>query len=222
MALAIFDLDHTLLSGDTDLLWCDFLVARGVLGADFQRRNAELGEAYRTGRVDAAAFSAFYAGTLAGGGPAHWDGLREAFVQAHIRPRLPDSARERVDAHRRAGDELLLSTATNRYLAEPSAAELGFAHLLATELDTDAEGRYTGRPTGVLNMQAGKVLRLDAWLNAQGRDPVAERAAATFYSDSANDLPLLEAVGRPVAVDPDARLAEVARARGWPVIRLTR
>ena len=137
-----------------------------------------------------------------------------------IAPRLGAAALALVEQHRAAGERLVLTTATNRFLTEPIAARLGIAELIATELEVVA-GRFSGRNAGVLNMREGKVTRLSEWLADQGLgdDSLAE---ATFYSDSINDLPLLCAVGRPVVVDPDPRLAAEAAQRSWPVLRLDR
>lgn len=223
-ALALFDLDHTLLSGDTDQLWCEFLIARGELGAGFRARNTELARRYAEGSAGPAEFSSFYASTLAGRSPAAWLPLREEFAQAELRPRLPRAATELLARHRSRGDRLLLTSATNRFLVEPSAALLGFAatELLATELEIGADGAFTGATRGTLNMREGKVARLRDWLLAQDLAPEPALARACFYSDSINDLPLLNAVGHPVAVDPDPLLARAARAHGWPLLMLHR
>ena len=221
LKLAIFDLDHTLLSGDSDVLWCEFLMDRGVLDrAQFAERNAQVEQAYGAGGITAQAFTEFYLSTLAGRSRAALAALRDAFMAACILPRIPAAARDLVERHREAGDLLVLSTATNRFLVELTAPALGFEHLLATEPD-EAGGVFTGRTVGVLNMREGKPERLRQWLAARGL-PAAMLAEAAAYSDSINDLPLLQAVGRPVAVDPDARLLAQARAAGWPVLRLAR
>ncbi|KAB0583247.1 HAD family hydrolase [Ideonella dechloratans] len=220
--LALFDLDHTLLTGDSDTLWCDFLVARGLLGPDFAERNAALAAGYRAGTVGVEAFCRFYAGTLAGRAPADWAPLLQDFLAEVLRPRIPAAAQALVQQHRAQGHRLLLTSATNRVLAAPSAAELGFAELLATELAVDEAGRFTGELRGMPNMREGKVARLQAWLAGQGLAAEVALARAWFYSDSINDLPLLLAVGHPVAVDPDPRLAHEARQRGWPVLTLAR
>lgn len=222
--LALFDLDHTLLSGDSDDLWCRFLVAEGLLPQAHLQRNAEMDAAYRAGTVSVAGFSAFYVGQLAGRSPQDWEPLRQRFMDEQVRPRIPDDARALVEEHRAQGHTLVLTTATNRVITELTATELGFPHLIATEVEL-VDGCYSGRIDGEPNMREGKVARLLAWLAAQGLDEAARRDALTcawFYSDSVNDLPLLTAVGRPVAVDPDARLLEAARQRGWPVRRLRR
>ncbi len=124
-----------------------------------------------------------------------------------------------VAQHRDTGDRVVLTTATNRFLTEPIAAVLGIADLVATELEAAADGAFTGRTAGVINMREGKVTRIRDWLAAQGVD-ASSLADATFYSDSMNDLPLLDAVGTPVAVDPDPRLQAEATRRGWPLLRL--
>jgi HAD superfamily hydrolase (TIGR01490 family) len=219
MRLAIFDLDHTLLDGDSDQLWCDFLMQRGVLPREpFDARNRAMQADYAAGRVGAQAFCDFYIGTLAGRSANEWRALRSDFAAGCVVPRFPAAALERVERHRQAGDALLLSTATCRFLSEPSAAYLGIEHLIATECELDASGRFTGRSRGVLNMREGKVQRLHDWL-AQRQLRLSD-CESTFYSDSINDLPLLAAVRHAVTVNPDARLAEVARQRGWPAIAL--
>ena len=219
--LALFDLDHTLLSGDSDVLWCEFLIAEGRLDrAEFEPRNRAMAERYALGLATPAEFCGFYAQTLAGARPYEWEPLRSRFLRELIAPRLSASARALVERHRRAGDRVVLTTATNRFLVELTARELGIADLLATEVEV-VDGVFTGRNTGTLNMRDGKVVRLHEWLIAE-RLPRSTLAAATFYSDSSNDLPLLLAVGHPVVVDPDAGFAGRAREHGWPVLHLER
>jgi HAD superfamily hydrolase (TIGR01490 family) len=215
--LALFDLDHTLLDGDSDVLWCEFLMDRGVLDrAEFEPRNLAMAADYQAGTVSVQEFCEFYVGTLAGRTPAQWQPVREAFMAECIAPRLLSAGRDCIERHRAAGDELLLTTATNRFITELTGQALGFPHLLATECGVDAaSGRFTGAVTGTLNMREGKLVRLHEWLGARGRE--LAREASVFYSDSINDLPLLAAVSRPVAVDPDPRLEAHARAQGWPV-----
>ena len=222
--LAIFDLDHTLLTGDSDVLWCSFLVEQGLLTADQLALNARMEADYRAGTVSAADFCAFYVGLLGGRSPADWAPWVQRFLDDVVLPRIPAAARALVQQHRSAGHTLVMSTATSRAITERTAASLAIPHLIATEAEL-ADGRYSGRTCGVLNMREGKVLRLRAWLADQGLDTSASAQAlsdAHFYSDSINDLPLLCAVGHPVAVDPDARLLTEAQARGWPVLRLDR
>ena len=218
--IALFDLDHTLLSGDSDVLWCGFLIERGLLDREsFAARNADMETRYKAGTVGAQEFADFYAGTMEGRTPAEWDSLRREFVSREIVPRIAPAARELVQQHREAGDLMVMTTATSRYITELTAAHFGIEHLLATE-NAIAGGRFTGRTTGTLNMRAGKVQRLHEWLAQRGHQ-LAE-FDSTAYSDSINDLPLLEAVNQPVAVDPDARLGAIAIERHWPVLRLHR
>lgn len=221
MKLALFDLDHTLLDGDSDVLWCDFLIARGLLdGAVFGPRNAAMDAAYRAGTASPRAFCDFYVSTLAGRSEAEWDPLRRAFLDEVVAPRIPQAAHELVQRHRAAGDRLVLTTATNRCITALTAAHLGIADLIATECEIAPDGRFSGRTAGTLNMREGKVERLRAWLAARGDGDAALPRIA--YSDSINDLPLLLSVDEPVVVDPDPRLAAEAAARGWRRLNLHR
>ncbi|MEO8525812.1 MAG: HAD-IB family hydrolase [Caldimonas sp.] len=223
MKLALFDLDGTLLDGDTDELWCEFLMAEGILErASFEARNRDIAERYAAGAIEPSAFCGFYASTLAGRSASAWSPLRQRFVATVIAPRLGAAAHALVAGHRDAGDRLVLTTATNRFLTEPIAPLLGIADadLIATGLE-ESGGSFTGANAGVLNMREGKVLRLSAWLREQGFAETA-LADASFYSDSTNDLPLLRAVGHAVVVDPDPRLRLEAGRMGWPVLSLQR
>jgi HAD superfamily hydrolase (TIGR01490 family) len=218
--LALFDLDGTLLAGDTDVLWCAFLIEAGRLDrATFGAANRAIAERYERGEVAPAEFAAFYAATLAGRSAAEWAPLRDRFVAEQIAARLGAASFALVARHREGGDRLVMTTATNRFLTEPIAARLGIADLIATELEVAASGEFTGRTRDVVNMREGKLTRLRTWLAAQGAGD-AMLATATLYSDSINDLPLLCAVGTPVTVDPDPRLRAEAERRGWPVISL--
>jgi HAD superfamily hydrolase (TIGR01490 family) len=219
LRLTLFDLDHTLLDGDSDQLWCEFLMDRGVLPRDpFEVRNRQMAQDYAAGVVSAQAFCDFYIGTLAGRSAGEWQALRRDYVDERIVPRIPAAALELVARHRDAGDLVLLTTATCRFLSELSTVHLGIAQLIATECETDADGRFTGRSRGVPNMRDGKVQRLQQWLAAQ--QLMLADCESTLYSDSINDLPLLSAVKRAVAVNPDALLAAEAATRGWPVINV--
>ena len=217
--IAFFDLDHTLLDGDSDVLWCDFLVARGVLerGA-FAARNADIAARYQAGNVDPVEFANFYVSTLAGRSGGQWEPLRQEFMRDAITPRIPKASFELVRQHQAQGDIVVLTTATNRFITELTAIHLGIEHLIATECETGADQRFTGRIAGTLNMREGKVTRLHQWLAAQGH--ALDDCDSTLYSDSINDLPLLEAVRHAVAVNPDPRLAAQAAQRGWPVLNL--
>jgi HAD superfamily hydrolase (TIGR01490 family) len=219
LKLTLFDLDHTLLDGDSDQLWCEFLLDRGMLPRQpFEPLNREMARDYAAGAVSAQTFCDFYIGTLAGRSAAEWQPLRRDYIDHCIVPRIPRSALELVARHRDAGELVVLSTATCRFLSELTAVHLGIAHLIATDCETDAAGRFTGRSLGVLNMREGKVQRLHDWLAAQRL--VLADCESTLYSDSINDLPLLSAVKRAVAVNPDRHLAAEAAARGWTVITL--
>jgi HAD superfamily hydrolase (TIGR01490 family) len=217
--LVLFDLDHTLLAGDSDVLWCEFLMEEGVLErAVFAARNAQMEAGYRAGTVDAAAFANFYVSTLAGRTPAQWQPLRERFLNEVIVPRIPRDAFALVRRHLAEEALVVMTTATNRFITELTAAHFGIPHLLATEPEL-REGVFTGRAAGTLNMREGKVVRLHAFLAE--RDLALAGLHSTAYSDSMNDLPLLQAVDAPVAVDPDPRLGAIAGERGWPVLYLT-
>ncbi len=220
MKLTLFDLDHTLLSGDSDVLWCDFLIEQGVLDrVSFAERNADIEARYKAGTVDAQEFANFYVGTLGGRSPGQWEPLRQTFLATWIVPRIPQAALDLVRRHHDAGDLVVMTTATNRFITELTALYLDIEHLIATEPEIH-DGMFTGQTTGTLNMREGKVKRLQAWLTASGRRLADFKSTA--YSDSINDLPLLKAVNRAVAVDPDERLKAEARQRGWGRLHLTR
>lgn len=217
--LALFDLDHTLLSGDSDVLWCDFLMDRGELDRrEFAARNAAMEAAYRAGTVGTREFCGFYVATLAGRTPAEWEPLRRAFLRDCIAPRLPAASHALVRRHLDDGDTVVLTTATNRFITELTAAHLGIDHLIATGCELGPGGRFTGALQGEPNMREGKLVHLRAWLESRGQRLADVDSVA--YSDSINDLPLLAAARRAVAVDPDERLRAEAAARGWAVISL--
>ncbi len=226
--LALFDLDHTLLEGDSDVLWCEFLMQRGVLDrAHYAQRNLAMDRGYRAGTVSTQAFSEFYVGTLVGRSAHAWQPEREAFLREAIAPRIGAAARALVREHQREGALVVLTTATNRFITELTAAELGIEHLIATECEVGPDGDFTGRTTGTLNMREGKVARLHHWLAQRGeRGGHGQRGQhlgdfeSLAYSDSMNDLALLEAADRPHVVHPDVGLAAIAAERGWPVLRL--
>ena len=218
--LTLFDLDHTLLSGDSDVLWCDFLIDQGVLERErFAAGNTRLEARYKAGSVGLEELANFYVGTLAGRTPEDWEPLRQTFLASIIVPRIGCAAIELVNRHLDAGDLVVLTTATNRFLAELTAIYLRIEHLIATEPEI-RQGVFTGGTTGTLNMREGKVARLHEFLSACGHP--LKNFKSTAYSDSINDLPLLQTVNRPVAVDPDARLRAKALARGWEIMELAR
>ena len=214
VSLAIFDLDNTLLAGDSDYLWGEFLVAKGIVdGEAYRRANEDFYRQYREGCLDIAEFLRFALRPLAehpGQSLYRW---REEFVEECIRPILLTAAFAAVEKHRQAGDLLLVVTATNRFVTEPIVKLYGIEHLIATTPEF-RDGRYTGNFEGIPCFQEGKVKRLDEWMALGGHD----LRDSWFYSDSHNDLPLLQQVSNPVAVDPDETLSRIAREKGWPVV----
>ena len=191
MNLAIFDLDHTLINCDSSSEWSNFLHEKGIFSdADMQRHQA-FDRDYRKGCLDLDAYL--------------------------IRPSITQMARMLVDSHRDAGDTLLLISATNEFIITPIAREFGIENIIGISLETDAQGNYTGRPIGTPSFQEGKVTRLHQWLAERGQSQ-ADYEKVYFYSDSRNDLPLLEQVNQPVAVNPDPVLTLTAAQRGWPIL----
>jgi HAD superfamily hydrolase (TIGR01490 family) len=217
--LALFDLDNTLLAGDSDYEWAQFLIGRGVLDRErYEARNAEFFRQYKQGALDIHAFLDFQLAPIARRPRAELDAWHRDFMREKILPIVLPKARSLVARHRGKGDVCAILTSTNAFITAPIAREFGVEHLLATELEVCDEG-YTGRPSGTPCFREGKVERLDAWL-ASRNETLASYARSWFYSDSLNDLPLLERVTDPVAVDPDETLGREALARGWPVITL--
>lgn len=216
MSLAIFDLDNTLLGGDSDHAWGDFLVRRGIVDAELYRTSNDLFyRQYQDGSLDIQAYLAFALQPLTRFDAAELDALHADFMQTTILPLHLPKAEALLAEHRARGDRLLIITATNAFITRPIARWLGVDDILATEPEQRG-GRYTGKITGTPCFREGKVTRLHEWLVENPFD----LADASFYSDSQNDLPLLELVGRPVAVDPDDTLQAVAAERGWSVISL--
>jgi HAD superfamily hydrolase (TIGR01490 family) len=215
MNLAIFDLDNTLIAGDSDYLWGEFLVDQGLVDPSYFEENARYYEQYHAGSLDIAEFLRFALKPLAAHRPEMLCAWREQFIEEKIRPILLPAARELIDRHRASGDLPMVITATNRFVTEPIVGLYGIEHLIATTPEF-VGGRYTGDFVGAPCFRDGKVKRLDEWLSENDH----QLSGSWFYSDSHNDLPLLSRVEHPVAVDPDDILAEVARERGWPVISL--
>ena len=216
MPLAIFDLDNTLLAGDSDYLWGQFLSELGVVDrVSYERENERFYREYREGRLDIMAFLAFSLKPLAEHPREQLDRWHAQFMRDKIEPLITNASERLIQEHRDVGDTLMIITATNAFVTAPIAARLGIPHLIATEPEM-ADGRYTGRVAGTPSFREGKVSRLQDWL-AQHAETLN---GAWFYSDSHNDLPLLERVSHPVAVDPDESLATLAGERGWPVISL--
>jgi HAD superfamily hydrolase (TIGR01490 family) len=216
MAVAIFDLDHTLLAGDSDHAWGEFLVERGIVdGASYRAANDRYYAQYQDGTLDIFDFLAFALEPLARRDRRTLDELRAQFIDTRIRPMVAPGAPALLDKHRVRGDTRIIITATNRFVTEPIARLLGVEHLIATDPE-ERNGRFTGRVMGTPCYRDGKVVRLRDWL----REHNADLQDSWCYSDSHNDLPLLAVVEHPVAVDPDSTLRREVRARGWPIISL--
>jgi HAD superfamily hydrolase (TIGR01490 family) len=218
MKLALFDLDNTLLAGDSDFEWAQFLIEQGVLDREiYEARNLEFYEQYKAGTLDILEFLDFQLKPLARHPRTVLDAWHGEFMARKIRPIIRDSARALVAQH--AGDLRVVITATNSFVTAPIAREFGIEHLIATEPE-QVGGKFTGGVTGTPCFREGKVQRLDAWLMERGR-VLTSFDESWFYSDSLNDLPLLERVTHPVAVDPDETLRAYAQAKGWPLINLS-
>ncbi len=216
MALAIFDLDNTLIGGDSDNLWGEFVCQQGIVeGEEFRAQNNQFYADYQAGDLDIDAYLRFALSPLIGVPRATREAWHREFMQTMIEPIILPAAEALIGKHRDNGDELLIITATNRFVTEPIAERLGIEHLIACEGEM-VNDIYTGEPDGIPSYAKGKVTRLEVWL--EGRATGME--GAWFYSDSHNDLPLLERVENPVAVDPDDTLRARAEAEGWPVISL--
>ena len=216
MTLAIFDLDNTLLGGDSDNLWGQFLCERGLVdGEDFAARNDQFYADYQAGTLDIEAYLRFALSNLVGLSPRELRARHSDFMRSKIEPILLPKAEKLLAKHRQQGHQLLIITATNEFITRPIAELLGVTELIACEGEK-VNGRYTGEPRGVPSYHAGKVTRLNTWLELHD----ISLDGAFFYSDSHNDLPLLELVDNPVAVDPDDILQARAETEGWPVISL--
>ncbi|EQM70463.1 MULTISPECIES: HAD family hydrolase [Pseudomonas] len=216
MRLALFDLDNTLLGGDSDHAWGDYLCERGILDGDaYKSRNDEFYQDYLAGRLNITDYLNFSLEILGRTEMAQLEQWHREFMRDCVEPIILAKGEALLAEHRAAGDKLVIITATNRFVTGPIAARLGVETLLATECEME-NGRYTGRTTDVPCFRDGKVTRLERWLAETG----LSLEGASFYSDSLNDLPLLERVTRPVAVDPDPKLRAEAERRGWPVISL--
>ncbi|MGA6105883.1 HAD family hydrolase [Pseudomonas solani] len=216
MRLALFDLDNTLLGGDSDHAWGDYLCERGILDGDaYKSRNDEFYQDYLAGRLNITDYLNFSLEILGRTEMAQLEQWHREFMRDCVEPIILAKGEALLAEHRAAGDKLVIITATNRFVTGPIAARLGVETLLATECEME-NGRYTGRTIDVPCFRDGKVTRLERWLAETG----LSLEGASFYSDSLNDLPLLERVTRPVAVDPDPKLRAEAERRGWPVISL--
>ena len=216
MKLALFDLDNTLLDGDSDYLWAQFLIEEGVLHPDeYNARNEWFYARYKDGTLDIDEYLRFQLAPLAHRPRAELERWHADFMQRKIRPIIAPGAADLLAKH--ADATTVIVTATNRFITAPIAAELGVPNLLASEIE-EVDGLFTGLPHGTPTFREGKIARVNEWLADHGVR--LEDCESWFYSDSLNDLPLLERVTHPVAVDPDATLRTHATKRGWPIITL--
>nr|WP_290695587.1 HAD family hydrolase [Halomonas sp. UBA3074] len=216
MSLAIFDLDNTLLSIDSDHAWGEFLLEQGAVDPiAYREANERFMADYNAGTLDMAAFLEMALKPLADNTPEQLSAWHQQFMASKIEPSILPKAEELLARHRTKGDTLLIITATNRFITAPIAERLGVDHLIAVNPEVN-QGRYTGRVSGIPSYREGKVTRLEHWL----KDQDLSMEGAWFYSDSHNDLPLLEKVEHPVAVDPDDTLRKVAEERQWRIMSL--
>ena len=220
MKLALFDLDHTLLPIDSDHAWGEYTISIGWRDAqDFKRANDQFYADYVAGTIDSAAYLRFSTQAIREQGATKSIAAHARFMASIVEKNIKKAALDLLAVHRAAGDTLVLITATNEFVTRPIAERLGFEHLIAVELEKDNTGWYTGATRSTLSFREGKVTRLMQWLAERGKtwDDVSD---STFYSDSMNDLPLLEKVHTPVATNPDARLRSLAAQRGWRILDL--
>ena len=216
MTLAIFDLDNTLLRGDSDHAWGRFLIENHIVdGEEYERENERYYAQYQAGTLDIMEFLAFALRPLALHDRATLDAWHRQYMQSKVLPMITPAARALVNLHRANGDTLVIITATNRFVTEPIAEEFEIPHLIATEPE-ERDGRFTGQVAGTPCYREGKVTRLKSWMQQQGQT----FQDIWFYSDSHNDLPLLSIVDHPVAVNPDDILKREAHKRRWPILQL--
>ena len=219
MNLALFDLDNTLLNGDSDFEWSQFLIRIGVLDRElFEAKNLAFYEHYKAGTLDIQEFLDFQLKPLSRHARKTLDEWHGRFMREQALGMITQAARDLVDRHRAARDVCIIITATNSFVTAPIAREFGVENLIATEPE-QRDGEFTGRVEGVPSFREGKVIRLESWLAQRGLK-LDSFADTTFYSDSLNDLPLLNKVKNPVAVNPDATLRAHAEKSGWPVLAL--
>ena len=224
MTLAIFDLDNTLLGGDSDHAWGDFLIGKGLVdAAEHKARNDHFYYQYQNGGLNMVDYVEFAIGPIKGMPRAERQALHQDFMRDFVEPIILPASLRLLQKHRSKGDFCLIITATNRFITEPIAERLGVDALIATDLEM-VDDCYTGKVDGIPSFQVGKVVKLGKWLQDRLQENSGHNshtmADSVFYSDSFNDLPLLEKATRAVAVDPDAKLQKVAQERGWEIISL--
>jgi len=219
MKLALFDLDNTLLTGDSDFEWAQFLIEQGVIDRElYESKNQAFYDQYKAGTLDIHEFLDFQLKPLSRHARKTLDEWHEQFMRGKVRGMMGQPAQELVARHRAAGDVCVIITATNSFVTAPIARAFGVEHLIATEPE-QRDGEFTGRVAGVPSFREGKITRLESWMAERGWN-WHSFSDTTFYSDSLNDLPLMSLVKNPVAVDPDATLREHAARHGWSIISL--
>lgn len=219
MDLVLFDLDNTLLAGDSDFEWAQFLISKGVLDREvYEARNQTFYDQYKAGTLDIFEFLDFQLKPLARHSRAQLDAWHREFLDTRIRPMMTPQSQALVKEHLASGAVVAIVTATNSFVTGPIARAFGIPHLVAT-VPAQENGAFTGKPRGTPAFKAGKIERVEAWLESLGLCWESFEKSS-FYSDSHNDLPLMNKVNNPVAVDPDDTLRAHATAQGWPVISL--
>lgn len=217
--LALFDLDNTLLAGDSDYNWSLFLIGEGLLDAEQHKaRNEQFYQDYKNGCLDIFAFLKFQLKPLSEHPKKFLDELHLKYMEKVIRPMMTQKAQDLVNQHKAAGDLCVVITATNSFVTKPIATAYGIEHLIGTDPEM-VNGEYTGGVSGVPSFQEGKVTRINQWLAERGQS-LTDFKTSYFYSDSHNDLPLMKLVTNPVAVDADPTLTDYAKQQGWPMITL--
>jgi HAD superfamily hydrolase (TIGR01490 family) len=219
--LALFDLDHTLIPIDSDVMWAEHLVKLGVVDSAWHsKRNDYFYEQYKQGTLDIDEFLTFQLAPLGAHSRTTLEAWRAEFLKSQVMPNLVASAKDLVAKHQAAGDLVAIVTATNEFITRPIADAFGVEHLIATLVETKPDGEFTGRHAGLPSFREGKIVRVAQWLAEQEDCLLQDFATSTFYSDSLNDLPLLAQVTHPVATNPDPTLLAHAQAQGWPVVSL--
>ncbi len=214
--LAIFDLDNTLIAGDSDYLWGQFLADKALVDAEvYERENQRFYDEYKAGTLDILEFLKFSLAPLSQHSIAQLNALHKEFMQSRIDSIWLPKAEALLEKHRKNNDFLVIITATNHFVTAPIAEKLGVNDIIAT-MPEKIDNHYTGKVSGTPCFQEGKVICLEQWLEQKD----FSLQGSYFYTDSINDLPLLQKVDKPVAVDPDEKLRQYAQEKGWPVISL--
>jgi|TARA_B110000259_G_scaffold18632_1_gene19572 HAD superfamily hydrolase (TIGR01490 family) len=219
MNLAIFDLDNTLLKGDSDYNWALFLIEKGLLDKKaFEKKNEQFFQDYQEGNLDVHEYCGFQFGVLKNNDRELMENLRDQYINEIILPMIPSAAHKLVQSHKDKGDRLLIITATNSFITKPIGKLFGIPDLIGTDPE-EIDGKFSGKIAGTPSFQEGKIKRLEEWLDLKGLT-LESFEKTYFYSDSRNDIPLLERVTHPVAANPDEVLIKKATLHAWPIIHL--